>query len=151
MEKIEIVDRDVHSFSVGERASFVREITCKEIALFASLSGDRNQLHTDESYAATTPYKKPIAHGLLVAAPISTLAGHLLPGKRCLLLEVRSRFVRPVFPGDRLMYQGTITRISPATGVLKVQVEVTNQEGAVVLKGTYDGQVLADPTDEENP
>ena len=150
MGKIDIVDRSLSSFRVGERASLVREITGEDIALFASLSGDRNQLHTDESYAATTPHEKPIAHGLLVAAPISTLAGHLLPGKRCLLLEVRSRFIRPVFPGDKLTYRGVITQISPAIRVLVVEVEVTNQEGAVVLRGRYTGKMLADPTDEEN-
>ena len=142
MEKIDIVDRPFSSFRVGENASFVKEITDEEIALFAALSGDRNQLHMDESYAANTRFGRRIAHGLLVAAPISTMAGHLLPGKRCLLLEVRSRFVRPVFPCDRLTYRGTIAHISPATRVIKVEVDVTNQEGIVVLKGTYEGQVL---------
>ena len=149
MEDIDIVDRHFSSFHVGEYASFAKEITNEEIELFAALSGDRNDLHMDKYYAATTQYKRRVAHGLLAAAPISTLAGHLLPGKRCLLLEVSSRFVRPVFPGDRLTYRGTVTHISPATKVLKVEVEVTNQEGMAVLKGTYQAQVLHDSHDEK--
>lgn len=142
MKTLEVSDRPFASFRVGETASFERIITAEGIARFAELSGDRNPLHTDGAYAATTRYKRTVAHGLLAAAPISALAGHLLPGKRCLLLEVRTRFVQPVFAGDRLIYRATITHVSEAMRVLKVQVEVTNQEGVVVLKGSYDGQVL---------
>ncbi len=142
MEDIYVIDRPFPSFTVGETASFVREITPEDIAAFAALSGDRNPLHVDESYAAAAGYERRIAHGLLVAAPISTLAGHFLPGRRCLLLEVSSRFLRPVFPPDQLTYRGTVIQVSPAARVLKVKVDVTNQEGIAVLTGAYIGQVL---------
>ena len=137
----DIVDRAFETFREGETASFEREITVEDLASFAALSGDRNPLHTDESYAAAAGHLSPVAYGLLVATPISTLAGHLLPGKRCLLLEASSQFRRPVFPYDRLTYCGTITRISPSIRVLKVQVEVSNQQNAVVLTGAYVAQV----------
>ncbi len=137
----EVRDRPFGSFRVGESASLTREITAEDIERFAQLSGDQNPLHTDEAYAATTRYKQRVAHGLLVAAPVSALAGHLLPGKRCLLLEVRARFIQPVFAGDRLTYRATITHVSEAMQVLNVQVEAANQEGVVVLKSTYEGQV----------
>jgi acyl dehydratase len=142
LKNIDIVDRSFSSFRVGECASFEKEFVVEEIERFAVLSGDWNDLHMEESFAATTRYKNRIAHGLLVAAPISTLAGHLLPGKHCLLLDVSSRFTSPVFPGDRLTYQGTIIRMSPATQVIKVEVEASNQDGTVVLRGTYQAQVL---------
>ncbi len=142
MKKLEVVDRPFSSFRVGEQASFVKEITEEEIDRFAELSGDSNPLHADEAYASRTRFGRRVAHGLLTAAPISAMAGHLLPGKRCLLLEVRSRFLKPVYPGDRLTYRAEITQISVATRVLKVQVEVTNQESVPVLKVSYDAQVL---------
>ena len=138
----DIVDRPLENFAIGDAASFTAEITEEAIEAFAQLSGDRNPLHLDPAFAGATPYGRRIAHGQLVAAPISRLAGHFLPGRRCLLLEVRTKFVRPVFSGDRLTYRGTVVHISSATRVLKVQVEVTNQEGVVVLRGSYEGQVL---------
>ena len=144
----DIVDRPLESFAVGDAASFTAEITEEAIEAFARLSGDRNPLHLDPTFAGATPYRQRIAHGQLVAAPISRLAGHFLPGRRCLLVDVRSRFVRPVFGGDRLTYRGTVVHISSATRVLKVQVEVTNQEGVVVLRGSYEGQVLTVSGDE---
>lgn len=150
MKKPEVADRPFSSFQVGERVSFEKEITPEDVVRFADLSGDRNPLHTDDAYAAQTRFGRRVAYGLLTVCPISTMAGHLLPGKRCLLLEVRSQFLQPVFAGDRLKYTGTIVQIVEAVQVLKVQVEVTNQEGAVVLKGFYNGQVLPDRNQEEN-
>lgn len=150
MKKLEVVDRPFGSFRVGEKASFVKEITEEEIGRFAELSGDSNPLHADQAYASTTRFGRRVAHGLLTAAPISTLAGHLLPGKRCLLLEVRTQFLQPVFAGDRLTYTGTVVQTVEALKILKVQVEVTNQEEVVVLKGFYNGQILPDPNEEAN-
>lgn len=149
MTRLDIADRPFSSFCVGERATVARQITDEDIRQFAELSGDHNGLHTDSAYAATTRYGKRVAHGLLIAAPISAMAGHLLPGKRCVLLGSNVRFLQPVFPGDRLTYQGTITHISKATRVLKVQIEVTNQTGTVVLRGGYEGQVLHAPGGEQ--
>jgi 3-hydroxybutyryl-CoA dehydratase len=147
--EMEVSDRPLESFTVGETASFTMEITADAIEAFAGLSGDHNPLHQDPRYASSTVFGRPIAHGQLVAASISRLAGHFLPGRRCMLLEVRSRFLHPVFAGDRLTYRGTVRHISAATRVLKVDVEVTNQEGVVVLRGAYEGQVLAGSSDEE--
>ena len=138
-----ILDRALESLRGGDTASFTRDLTEDDIRAFAQLSGDRNPLHTDDGYAASTQYGRRVAHGQLVAAPISALAGHLLPGKRCVLLEVRARFVRPVFPGDRLTYRGTVAHVSAGTRTIDVDVEVANHDGAIVLAGRYRGQVLA--------
>ena len=141
MERSPVLDRPFESFRVGEQASLVRVVTEEDLEAFARLSGDHNPLHIDDGYAEATEYGRRVAHGWLVAAPISALAGHLLPGRRGLLLGARLSFVRPVFPGDRLTYQATVTHVSEATKVVKVQVDVTNQDGAVVLRGAYEGRV----------
>ena len=33
-----------------------------------SASGDHNPIHTDPAFAATTPFERPIAHGMLLLA-----------------------------------------------------------------------------------
>ena len=141
-EKMEIADRTFESLSVGETVSFTLAIDTNMIEMFALLSGDYNPLHMDLEYARRTAFGRRIAHGQLIAAPISALAGHFLPGRRCLLLEVRSRFLSPVFADDRLVYHGKIAHISNATRAVKVQVEVLNQDGASVLRGSYEAQVI---------
>ena len=45
-----------------------RTITNHDVMTFAGLSGDNNELHTNDEYARNSPFGQRIAHGLLVVA-----------------------------------------------------------------------------------
>jgi 3-hydroxybutyryl-CoA dehydratase len=66
--------------SIGQEASLSNAVTAGTIAAFADVSGDRNSVHVDAEYAATTMFKERIAHGMLSAAYISAVFGMQLPG-----------------------------------------------------------------------
>ena len=51
-----------------EWESLGRTITQSDIVNFAGVSGDFNPIHMDHEFAASTPFRQPIAHGLLVLA-----------------------------------------------------------------------------------
>ncbi|MEO6340239.1 MAG: MaoC family dehydratase, partial [Caulobacteraceae bacterium] len=61
-------------------AEEVRTVGEADIVAFADVSGDDNPLHLDEAYAAKTPFRSRIAHGMLAGAYISALIGARLPG-----------------------------------------------------------------------
>ena len=67
--------------SVGQEASVSNLVTADVIGAFAVLSGDRNPVHVDAEYAATTIFKERIAHGMLSAAYISAVFGMRLQNK----------------------------------------------------------------------
>ena len=53
-------------YTVGEVfVSPGRTITETDIVLFSAFTGDWHPLHTDVEYAAKTPFKERIAHGML--------------------------------------------------------------------------------------
>ena len=64
---------------VGQEASYRRTVSEADIHGFAEVSGDTNPVHLDEQYAASTPLKVRIAHGMRTAAFISTVFGTKLP------------------------------------------------------------------------
>ncbi len=66
--------------SVGQEASLSNTVGGANIVAFADISGDRNPVHLDADYAATTMFKERIAHGMLAAAYISAVFGMKLPG-----------------------------------------------------------------------
>src|SRR5260370_4499756 len=89
---------------VGQQwESLGRTITESDIVNFAGLSGDFNPIHIDHEFAKTTPFRRPIAHGLLVFAVASGLGLYSPPMRTLALLNVKEwRFIGPIFIGDTL-------------------------------------------------
>src|SRR5437660_9849945 len=78
-----------------------RTLTETDIVNFAGLSGDFNPIHVDHEFARTTPFRRPVAHGLLVLSMSSGLGLHS-PAMRTLgfLGTRRSTLVAPAVPAD---------------------------------------------------
>src|SRR5271163_4998733 len=86
-----------------EWESLGRTVTEADIVNFAGLSGDFNPIHVDHAFAKETPFRMPIAHGLLVLSIGSGLGLYHPPMRTQAFMEIRSwHFRRPVFIGDTL-------------------------------------------------
>ena len=101
----------IEDLTVGMVAEFERTVTRSDIETFADVSGDRNPVHLDEEYAATTVFKTRIAHGMLTASFISTILGTKLPGPGSIYLSQSLRFKAPVKPGDKVVARATVTEL----------------------------------------
>jgi len=66
--------------SLGQRDAFEKTVMASDVVGFAEVSGDRNPIHLSEHFAAKTPFKTRIAHGLYTASLISALLGTRLLG-----------------------------------------------------------------------
>lgn len=88
--------------SVGDTwTSGSRTVTETDIVMFASMTGDYNPLHVDHQFAAESPYKKPLAHGLLGVAWVAGLGNHAPLMKTEAFVAIREwKFLRPCFVGD---------------------------------------------------
>src|SRR5476649_1967514 len=98
----------LEKFSVGETASLTRVVTAQDVEAFARVSGDDNPVHLDEAYAASTRFKKRIAHGMLTASYISALLGSRFPGRGTIYLKQELAFLRPVYLGDTIEVRATV-------------------------------------------
>lgn len=101
------------SLAIGQEGRFVHRVTSAEVELFAGLSGDDNPIHLSDAYAATTPFKARIAHGLLTASYISTVLGTRLPGCGAIYCSQSLRFRAPVYLGDEVTALATVTALDP--------------------------------------
>lgn len=101
----------LEDLSVGQSAELTRTVDEKGIQSFAEVTGDVNPVHLDEAYAATTPFKTRIAHGMLSAGYISAVIGTRLPGPGAIYISQALRFKRPVKIGDEVTATATITGI----------------------------------------
>lgn len=132
---------------VGDSASMSLTLTPKLVADFATYSGDYNPLHMDESFAASTPFKRRVVHGMAYGSFISRLIGMDLPGEGALWTSQSFQFIKPVFLGDVLKLTVEITQISEASRTLRLKAAAVNQHGEDVMAGT--GDVMALETAEQ--
>lgn len=123
------------NLKVGDTASLTKTITDADIRAFAELSGDRNPIHLDDEYAATTRFGRRIAHGMLAASLISTVLGTELPGTGTVYLSQNSRFVAPVYPGDTVTARVTVTNIRDDKPIVTLETICENQRGELLIKG----------------
>src|SRR5689334_9651277 len=99
-------------------------------ALLYRLSGDRNPLHSDPSFAKLAGFPKPILHGLCTYGVTGRALLHGLCGSDPSKFKVMdARFSKPVFPGDTL----TVKMWNQGAG--KAIFQTVTQEGTVVIDG----------------
>lgn len=127
--------RPFESLHVGQWEIASTFITRAKVFLFALASGDWNPLHFSFLFAAGTRFKKPIAHGLLVAASISAMLARDLPGLGTLYESQSLFFTGPVFIGDEITTVITITAIDMKDRRVTLACDVFNQNSEQVLHG----------------
>jgi len=120
-----------------------RTVTEADIVGFCGISGDFNQLHTDEEYCRKTPYGGRIAHGPLVLSMAMGLMNRtgFSDGTALGFLAIEDwRFLAPVKIGDTIGVTFHVVEKRPSSkggrGVVKRRVEVRNQRGEKVQEGT---------------
>ncbi|MEQ8806563.1 MAG: SDR family oxidoreductase, partial [Rhodospirillales bacterium] len=135
----------------GYAAELRHTVTQEDVDTFAALTGDFNPIHLDPEFARATSFGKPIVHGMLTSAFISTMVGMLLPGKGALWMSQTLNFARPAFVGDTIIVRSEVTQVSQATRTLVAKVTITNQNGAVIVTGDSTVRLLGEAEGEAAP
>ena len=137
--------------------SAARLVTQDDIDRFAALTGDHNPVHVDAAFAARTPFRTRIAHGLLVESLVSGLAWQLgiFRGTIVALREVSMRFEAPVVPGDAIQLELEVLGQDPAPGpkrgAVRLATRVRNPRGDLVLDGVWSTIIQRQPPPNRSP
>lgn len=118
-----------------------RTITETDVVMFAAMSGDYSQLHTNEEYAKNTIYGQRIAHGALgfcIATGLYSRFG-IFDGTSMGFIGMEWRFVKPIFIGDTIHIVMTITGKRETSkkdrGIIERTIKMYNQNGVLVQEG----------------
>jgi acyl dehydratase len=126
--------------SVGDTYSetLVEDLKRTQIVQYAGASGDYNPLHTDEIFTTKVAgYPTVFAHGMLTMGMTGRMLTNYVGDGR--LTKFGVRFTNQVWPGDTLTSTATVEEV--ADGIVKLKVETTNQDGAVVMSGYAEARV----------
>ena len=135
-------DDRFQKIDVGDEAEIFHTITANDLDSFAELTGDINPLHMDDSYAATTSFKKRVVHGMLTASFISTMIGTKLPGKGSLWYEQQLRFLAPARIGEKIRVWAKVKHKSLSQRILTIETLVFGDGGKKLIEGEAKVKVL---------
>jgi 3-hydroxybutyryl-CoA dehydratase len=125
--------------SAPELTTRGRTITEADVVLFAGLTGDFVELHTNEEFARQTPFGRRVAHGALIFSVSIGLATrtNLLEDTLLAFAGVdKLRFVAPVFFGDTIRVTKRVSErkeLGIEQGTVTFETRVFNQRNELVL------------------
>jgi acyl dehydratase len=129
-------------FKVGDKAvSPGRTVTESDVVMFAGISGDWDELHTNIEYMKNSPFGQRIAHGMLtlsIGSGLAFRARQRQPVEVLAFLGMDNvRFTAPVFIGDTIRAESEVIEARPSksrpdTGILKFKNSVKNQRDETV-------------------
>jgi 3-hydroxybutyryl-CoA dehydratase len=117
---------------IGDTYSEVFLYTQDQVISFAELSGDKNPLHLDAEYAATTMFKKPIIHGILGASVLSKILGMHFPGEGTIYLKQEIDFKRPMYVDSTYEAQLTVLEINKDRHTAIIETKIVDKESGKV-------------------
>jgi 3-hydroxybutyryl-CoA dehydratase len=119
---------------IGDVISWQRTFTEEDIRLFATLSGDKGVHHLKPDERG-----RLMAHGLLTATLPTKIGGDI----NFIARELTFSFHRPVFAGDTITCEVTVTGLEPAEKYFNLSTSwaCRNQDGKEVMTGHAHGVV----------
>lgn len=127
--------RTIDQLRVGDATEISRVVRENDIVGFIGAVGDTNPIHSDPAFAATTPFKAPIAPGIWTAGLISAVIGTRLPGPGSIYVTQELRFLRPVRVGDTITARVEVVEVLRERNRVRLKTTCLNQRGEEVLSG----------------
>jgi enoyl-CoA hydratase len=119
--------------AIGAWLETERVFAAEDVRAFSALTGDNNPIHHDHRYAATTSFKSPIVHGILVAS----LFSFLMSFDGAIYFKQTLDFRAPVYVGAKVLARVEVTEVRQRSiGVfVTCSTSVTRDDGATAITG----------------
>jgi 3-hydroxybutyryl-CoA dehydratase len=135
----------VADIPIGLKTRVSKTVSESDVYLFAGITGDFDQNHTDEEFCRTTSFGHRIAHGALILGYTSAASTKILHEFDRPMVSVgydRVRFLKPVYFGDTITVNYEITEVVPEKERVLSKIEVTKQTGELVMVATHVMQLV---------
>ena len=112
-----------------------RTVTLETLRSYAAASGDHNPIHTDPDFAATTPFERPIAHGMLLLAYVMEMLTTTFGNAWITSGQLKVRFRRPAYVDSTVTAWGTVKKVNSEAGSLQITVGCRDESGSDLVTG----------------
>ena len=122
-------------WQVGDKVTRRRTVGHQEIALFSSLVGDLNPIHSDPLVAREAGFAGPIAHGMVAGSLFSEILGNELPGPGSVYLQQFFKFLAPVYMPSEIDLCVEVIAVREDQKIITVRTTCANSAGDLCVDG----------------
>ncbi|MCH2525538.1 MAG: hypothetical protein MK028_04315 [Dehalococcoidia bacterium] len=113
----------------------IKEITLEQFAMYSAVCWDFHPMHYDSATGQKLGFKEAFADGPMLAAFLGQVATSWLGGQSR-IYRLKTRYLKPVFPGDTLYCSGSVLGKSDSPNhSIDCEVWANNQDGDRVASG----------------
>jgi len=122
--------------AVGAIAELTRTFSATDVEAYAELTGDRNPLHFDEAFAASTRVGRLVIQGGLTTGLFNTLVAMELPGPGSVFMHQEWDYPAPVFIGEPVTATVEVIAARTDKPITTLRCVARRADGTEVLRGT---------------
>ena len=120
---------------IGARATWTRTFTADDVEAFAAISGDRNPLHFDATFAEATRLGRLVVQGGLTTGLFNALVAMELPGPGSVFLHQEWDYPAPVYIGDTVTAEAEVIEARADKPITRLRCIAHRDDGTEVLRG----------------
>jgi acyl dehydratase len=121
--------------AVGTRATWTRTITADDVEAYATITGDRNPLHFDPTFASATRFGRLVVQGGLTTGLFNALVAMELPGPGSVFLRQEWDYPAPVHVGDTVTAEAEVLEARSDKPITRLRCVARRADGTEVLRG----------------
>jgi acyl dehydratase len=121
--------------SVGQKTRRTTTVTEGMVTDYAKITGDYNPLHFDTEFTSRTRFERLMAQGGITTGLLHALVAMDMPGPGTVFISQEWRFPLPVYIGDTITAEATVTSVRDDRPIATMGFVVRNQSDEEVLRG----------------
>jgi acyl dehydratase len=121
--------------SIGQKTQRTTAVTEGMVADYAKITGDYNPLHFDTEFTSHTRFGRLMAQGGITTGLLHALVAMDMPGTGTEFISQEWRFPLPVYIGDTITAEATVTSVRDGRPIATMEFVVRNQSDKEVLRG----------------
>ena len=129
------MDNSLLLFSIGDYYESCQLMSEDIMKAFASLSGDDNPIHLDDTFACAHGFYGRIAYGNLLGVMVSKLVGDGLPTKEVIILRQSIEFRQPAYINDKVRLVAEVASIHEAVRSVQLKLQFYTAQPAAIASG----------------
>jgi acyl dehydratase len=121
--------------SIGQKTQRTTAVTEEMVTDYAKITGDYNPLHFDTEFTSRTRFGRLMSQGGITTGLLHALVAMDMPWPGTVFISQEWRFPLPVYIGDTITAEATVTSVRDDRPIATMEFVVRNQNDEEVLRG----------------